>query len=51
MVVPFHVTQMLKRVRARFFEQGSETRMLPKDDDFTTLRPVRTASETSINRY
>ncbi|MEL7212831.1 MAG: hydroxymethylglutaryl-CoA reductase [Pseudomonadota bacterium] len=51
MVVPFHVTEMLKRVRARFFEQGSETRMLPKDDDFTTLRPVRTASETSINRY
>ncbi len=51
MVVPFHVTEMLKRVRARFFEQGSETRMLPKDDDFTTLRPVRSASETSINRY
>ncbi|MEL6508770.1 MAG: hydroxymethylglutaryl-CoA reductase [Pseudomonadota bacterium] len=51
MVVPFHVTEMLKRVRARFFEQGSETRMLPKDDDFTTLRPVRTASEASINRY
>ena len=51
MVVPFHVTEMLKRVRARFFEQGSETRMLPKDDDFTTLRPVRTASGASINRY
>ncbi|WP_224825722.1 hydroxymethylglutaryl-CoA reductase [Cognatishimia sp. MH4019] len=51
MVVPFHVTEMLKRVRARFFEQGHESRMLPKDDDFTTLRPVRTATEASINRY
>ena len=51
MVVPFHVTEMLKRVRTRFFQHGSDTRMLPKDDDFTTLRPVRTATKASINRY
>ncbi|MDJ1009657.1 MAG: hydroxymethylglutaryl-CoA reductase [Paracoccaceae bacterium] len=51
MVVPFHVTQLLARVRARFAEDGSETRMLPRAGRATALRPTRQATEASIGRY
>lgn len=51
MVVPLHVKQMLTRVRARYLENGSATRMLPKEADAAALRPVRSATKESINRY
>ncbi|PCH96860.1 MAG: 3-hydroxy-3-methylglutaryl-CoA reductase [Rhodobacteraceae bacterium] len=51
MIIPFHVIEMLKRVRARFQNEPVEQRMLPNDEDFTTLRPVRTASSQSIEKY
>lgn len=51
MVIPFHVTEMLRRVRQKFAGPDLDTRMLPRDDEFTTLRPVRTATPQSVARY
>lgn len=51
MTIPSHVKDMLRRVRARFESEPLEQRMLPSDDDFTTLRPVRQASAASVARY
>lgn len=42
---------MLRRVRARFQTEPLEARMLPSDEEFTTLRPVRQASASSVARY
>lgn len=42
---------MLRRVRARFQTEPLEARMLPSDEEFTTLRPVRQASVSSVARY
>lgn len=42
---------MLRRVRARFQSEPLEQRMLPSDEEFTTLRPVRQASAASVARY
>jgi len=46
-----HVRQMVKSVRSRFALQPLQQRMLPSDEDFTTLRPVRRATRQSIARY
>lgn len=51
MTIPSHVTEMLRRVRARFQTEPLEQRMLPSDEEFTTLRPVRQASAASVARY
>lgn len=42
---------MLKRVRKRFDNEMSPKDMLPNDEDFTTLRPIRNASSKSVNNY
>ena len=41
---------MLRRVRARLQTEPLEARMLPSDEEFTTLRPVRQASVSSVAR-
>jgi len=51
MAVPFHVIDMLNKVRARFEAGPLQERMLPKDSDFTTLRPVRKATTSSVAKY
>lgn len=51
MIIPFHVLEMLKRVRKRFDNEMSPKDMLPNDEDFTTLRPIRNASSKSVNNY
>ena len=51
MVVPYHVGEMLRRVRARFFPTGTEVRMQPRPDRAPLLRPQRRASAASIGRY
>ncbi|NHF73175.1 hydroxymethylglutaryl-CoA reductase [Paracoccus xiamenensis] len=51
MTIPSHVQEMLRRVRARFQSEPLEQRMLPSDEEFTTLRPVRQASAASVARY
>lgn len=51
MTIPSHVKDMLNRVRARFLDAPLQDRMLPSDAEFTTLRPVRKATEASVARY
>ncbi len=51
MTIPSHVRDMLDRVRARFRDAPLQERMLPSDAEFTTLRPVRKATEGSVGRY
>lgn len=42
---------MLSRIRARFFQSPLHERMLPSDAQFTTLRPVRKATQASVANY
>ena len=51
MTIPSHVIGMLERVRARFQAEPLVERMLPSDTEFTTLRPVRNATEKSVETY
>ncbi|PUB10174.1 hydroxymethylglutaryl-CoA reductase [Yoonia sediminilitoris] len=51
MTIPSHVIEMLQKVRARFQPDRLKQRMLPSDEQFTTLRPVRKASAASVARY
>ncbi len=51
MIVPHHVTEMLRRVRTRYFDTGTEARMMPSDDPFSSLRPVRATSAATIRGY
>lgn len=51
MTIPTHVKDMLNRIRARFFEAPLHERMLPSDAQFTTLRPVRKATQASVDEY
>ncbi len=51
MIIPFHVTEMLKRVQARFAKHVTPEQLLPNDDEFAVLRPVRKASQTSVMKY
>lgn len=46
-----HVIEMLKKARARFEGETPAARMLPSDADFTTLRPVRNATKSSVAKY
>ncbi len=51
MTIPSHIIEMLKRIRTRFETGPLQERMLPKDADFTTLRPVRNATAASVEKY
>lgn len=51
MLVPFHVIEMVRRVRARFSQSMIEQRMLAHDRPFQTLRAVRDATSQSVARY
>lgn len=51
MIIPFHVSEMLNKIRTRFLDDAVEQRMLPSDENFTTLRPVRKATAASIKKY
>ncbi|MBL4812810.1 MAG: hydroxymethylglutaryl-CoA reductase [Rhodobacteraceae bacterium] len=51
MIIPFHVSEMLRKIRARYETNATAQQMLPKDAEFTTLRPVRNASAASVAKY
>ncbi len=51
MIIPFHVTQMLKRIRKRFDEQRSPSKALSGYKTSQLLRPVRKASAKSVQSY
>ncbi|PRY24863.1 3-hydroxy-3-methylglutaryl-coenzyme A reductase [Aliiruegeria haliotis] len=48
MIVPNHVLEMLKRVRALYYQDGRETRMLPDDAAHSPFRGAQSASAASI---
>ncbi len=51
MVVPFHVIDMLRRVRGKFSSPDDAARIAPNSERFAPLRPVKSASKTSVLRY
>jgi hydroxymethylglutaryl-CoA reductase (NADPH) len=51
-LVPFHVSEMLRKVRSRFALSVIEKRMALSDEHFETLRPVRsTTAETALKYW
>jgi hydroxymethylglutaryl-CoA reductase (NADPH) len=50
-LVPFHVIEMVRRVRARFSQSMIEQRMLAHNKPFATLRAVREATGQSVAKY
>ena len=51
MIVPFHVGEMLRRVRRKFDNASDAPNMDPRLDELERMRPVRTASARSIAYY
>ena len=51
MIIPFHVAEMLRRVRARFEAPKAGPTLAPQGSAPRALRPTRRATSTSINRY
>ncbi|WP_241524124.1 hydroxymethylglutaryl-CoA reductase [Oceaniglobus indicus] len=50
-MIPSHVAEMLKNIRARFDARSIAARMRPDTAAFRTLRPVRHAGRDSVERY
>ena len=48
MVIPFHVTEMLRRVMARYDADKTPQKMAPNDDAFSLLRPMRKISAATV---
>ncbi|MBT0955929.1 hydroxymethylglutaryl-CoA reductase [Alphaproteobacteria bacterium KMM 3653] len=51
MIIPFHVQQMLSRVRGLFQTEQDAARIAPDTSPVSSLRPVRSASPKSLERY
>lgn len=51
MIIPSHIIEMLQKLRTRFNAEPLKDLMLPRNDDFMTLRPVRKATVTSVAKY
>ena len=51
MIVPFHVTQMLSRVRERFSEETLAQQMSPTGELPAPLRPVRCATPNTVQKF
>ena len=51
MIVPFHVTQMLSRVRECFSEETLAQQMSPTGELPAPLRPVRCATPNTVQKF
>lgn len=51
MIIPFHITEMMRRLRDRYTKAGLAQQMERRDTQFRTLRPVRNATPASVARY
>lgn len=51
MIVPFHVTRMLSRVRERFTRESLARQMAPHGEPPASLRPVRTATPKTVQKF
>ncbi len=51
MIIPFHVREMLRRIKSRYDATHTPIQMAPSDADFSTLRPARKASPDTVARF
>lgn len=51
MIVPFHVTEMLRRVRARFASPADAGRIAPRAGGFAPIRPVKSATAETVAAF
>ncbi|MCX7644632.1 MAG: hydroxymethylglutaryl-CoA reductase [Rhodobacteraceae bacterium] len=51
MIVPFHVSEMLRRVRQKFTSPADADRIAPRAGGYAPLRPVKSASPASIAAF
>ena len=51
MVIPFHVREMLRRIKLRYDAEKTPQQLAPSDDDFTATRPSRKASPETVARF
>ncbi len=51
MIIPFHVREMLRRVRARFDEETLARQVSSEADIPNAIRPVRSATKKTVLRY
>lgn len=51
MIIPFHVREMLRRIKSRYDAKQTPIQMAPSDADFSTLRPARNASPDTVARF
>lgn len=51
LIIPFHVREMLRRVKARFDQDSIAQQMAPDLADYRPLRPSRKANAASIARF
>ncbi|SDX18079.1 3-hydroxy-3-methylglutaryl-coenzyme A reductase [Ruegeria halocynthiae] len=51
MVIPFHVREMLQRIKARFDADQIPQQMAPNDAEFSTLRPSRRPTKEMVARF
>lgn len=51
MVIPFHVREMLQRIKARFDADQIPQQMAPSDAEFSTLRPSRKPTKEMVERF
>ena len=51
MVIPFHVSEMLRRIKARYSNSSISQQMAPNDEAFAALRPSRRSTAASVARF
>ena len=51
MIIPFHVQQMLKRIRSKYSAEEIRENFSPSSEDLSRFRPVRQATADSLRSY
>ncbi len=51
MIIPFHVREMLRRIKARYDVDRTPQQMSPKGEGLLPLRPSRTADSKTVARF
>lgn len=51
MIIPFHVTEMLRRVLERYDPEKTPHKMAPKTDAFSAIRPMRRTSKRTVEAF
>ncbi len=51
LIIPFHVREMLRRIKARYDVDSTPKQMAPSDEEFSPLRPSRKADPKTVARF